>query len=267
MAAVHAELRKHSSVQADVEHTVSIGNQQFRATGRYLNSGSKLRLEYIVKPGQGADGSLIEVCDGKELWSLMTLGGTKRVTHRDVQQIKAAAASMKNVPDAALTAELGLGGLTSLLASLERTMTFDLMKLEEVDGHSRTVVQGQWKSDVVSRWKRKPEDPLPVYIPDMVRIFVNSTTLFPERIVYLKQQTEKDKKGFRALVSFQFRNVEFDAKVDDQEFAFDPPQDVVPEDITRQFLDRITKSQESEAAPATSAAPTTKAKSVTGNSR
>ena len=256
-------------MKADIEHTVSLGNQQFRATGRYLNSGSKLRLEYSVKPDQGADGSLIEVCDGKVLWSLMTLGGTKRVTHRDVQQIKAAAAaaSEKSVSDAVLTAELGLGGLSSLFASLERTMTFDAMKQDEVEGRSRTVVQGQWKSNVVSRWKRKADDPLPVYIPDAVRIIVDSTTLFPERIVYLKKQTEKDKKGYRALVSFQFQNVELDAAIDDQEFTFVPPEDVVPEDITRQYLDRITKSQEGEAAAATSAAPTTKAKSATGPTR
>ena len=267
VAKVHAELKKHSSVKADVEHTVSIGTQQFRATGRYLNNGSKLRLEYTVKPDQGADGSLIEVCDGKELWSLTTLGGTKRVTHRDVQQIKAAIASVKSVPDAELTAELGLGGLSGLFASLERTMTFDAMKQEEVEGHSRTVVQGQWKSTISSRWKRKADDPLPVYIPDGVRIIVDSATLFPERIVYLKKHAEKDKKGYHALVSFQFKNVELDTMIDEQEFTFDPPQDVVPEDVTRQFLDRITKSQESEAAPARSVAPTTKAKSVNGNSK
>ena len=267
VARVHAELKQHPSVKADVEHTVSIGTQQFRATGRYLSSGSKLRLEYTVKPDQGADGSLIEVCDGKQLWSLMTLGGTKRVTHRDVQQIKAAITSVKSVPDAELTSELGLGGLSGLFASLERTMTFDQMKQEEVEGRSRTVIQGQWKSTVASRWKRKADDPLPVYIPDMVRIIVDSTTLFPERIVYLKKQTEKDKKGYRVLVSFQFQNVELDATIDDQEFTFVPPEDVVPEDVTRQFLDRITKSQEVEAAPATSAVPTTKAKSVNGNSK
>ena len=267
VAQVHAELKKHSSVKADVEHAVSIGTQQFRATGRYLSSGSRLRLEYTVKPDQGVDGSLIEVCDGKELWSLMTLGGTKRVTHRDVTQIKAAIASVKNAPDAELTAELGLGGLSGLFASLERTMTFDQMKREEVEGRTRTVVQGQWKSTVASRWRRTANDPFPAYIPDVVRIIVDTATLFPERIVYLKKQTEKDKKGYRALVSFQFKNVEFDAPIDEQEFTFDPPQDVVPEDITRQFLDRITKSQEGETASPTSAAPAAKAKSASGSSK
>ena len=139
--------------------------------------------------------------------------------------------------------------------------TFAAMKQEEVEGRSRTVVQGQWKSAVASRWRRKADDPLPVYIPDAVRLVVDSATLFPERIVYLKKQTEQDKKGYRALVSFQFQNVELDATIDEQEFTFEPPQDVVPEDVTRLFLDRITKSQEGEAAA------TTRAKSATGTTR
>ncbi len=266
VARVHAELKRHPSVKADIEHSVSIGNQQFRATGRYLHQGSKLRVEYLVKPDQGADGSLVEVCDGKELWTLMILGGTKRVTHRDVQQIQAAAA-LKNLPEADVSAEMGMGGLPALFASLERTMTFEAMKQVEDEGRPRTIVQGQWKRNIVSRWKRKPDDPLPAFVPDLVRIVVDSGTLFPERIIYLKRQTERDKKGYRTLVSFRFQNVELDAAIDDQEFTFVPPEDVDPEDVTRQFLDRITKGQENESSPATPGSPPTKAKSAAGSAR
>lgn len=258
VARVHEELRKHASVKAEIEQVVSMGSQQFRVTGLYASSGSKLRLEYKVKPDQGFEGSLLEVCDGKELWSLMLLPGSKRVTHRDVQQIKAAALANKTMPDAVLSAELGLGGLTALLASLERTMTFDAVRQEEVDGRSRTVVQGRWKDTIVSRWKRKPDDPLPAYIPEQIRLFVDTKTLFPERIVYLKEHVEpatkdkkesKVKKSQRALVSLQFQNVQFDTPIDESEFTFVPPEDVVPEDITRQYLDRMQKGQESQAAP------------------
>lgn len=281
MAKVHDALKSHPSVRADIEQTVTIGSQPFRATGRYLTSGSKLRLEYLIKPNEGADGSLIEVCDGKQLWSQVTLNGVKRVTHRDVEQIKAAVASTKNISDAVITAELGLGGLTALLASLERTMIFEAMKEGTGEGQTQTVVQGQWKADVSSRWRRRPEDPLPAYIPDLVRVVVDSRTLFPERIIYLKKQTEKEKtekekteqasvtkdksakdapakdsptktkKGYRAIVSLTFQNVQLDASIDEQEFTFVPPEDVVPEDITRQYLDRIAKSNEAEAAAPT----------------
>lgn len=251
VARVHSELKKHASVKAEIEHAVSIGNQQFRATGRYLSSGPKLRVEYTVVPDEGVEGSLIEVCNGKELWSFMTLGGKRTVTHRDVQQIKEAIASSKNVTEAELVGELGLGGLTGLLASLERNMVFEQMKKEESGDSSRVVVQGKWKPSVTTKWTRKPGDPLPAYIPDAVRILVNGQTLFPERIVYLKKQAEKDKKGYRSLVSFKFQNVELGSAIDEQEFTFDPPQDVVPEDVTRIFLDRIAKSQDKGTPPST----------------
>ncbi len=294
---VHEALKSHPSVRADIEQTISIGGQPFRATGRYLTSGSKLRLEYLIQPSEGIDGTLIEVCDGQELWSQVTLNGAKRVTHRDVQQIKAAVASTKSVPDAVLSAELGLGGLTALFASLERTMIFEAMKAGTGEGETQTVVQGRWKPEVSSRWKRRPEDPLPAYIPDLVRIVVDSRTLFPERIIYLKKQSEKElavqaaaspakdkpskdgivkegavkegtekdgppkaKKGYRTIVSLKFQNVQLDATIDEQEFTFTPPEEVVPEDITRQYLDRIKKSSETETAPTGAQSPKPKSR-------
>jgi hypothetical protein len=119
---VHDALYARTSIRADIEQTVSMGNQQFFVTGQYVNSGQKLRLNYTIQPDQGVAGSLLEVCDGKELWSLIKVGDTTRVTHRDIQQIKAAVVTNKPTPEVLLTAELGLGGLTALMASLERNV-------------------------------------------------------------------------------------------------------------------------------------------------
>jgi len=245
MKKVHEALYARSSIKADIEQSVSIGVQQFRVSGHYLSSGSKLRLEYTIQPDQGVAGSLLEICDGKDLWSLMTVAETKRVTLRDVQQIKAAAVSgTRTTPDVILTAELGLGGLTALTASLQRTMIFDAMKEETSDDGPRTEIQGRWKPELLARWPRSKDDLLPPYVPDLVRIWVDPRTTFPTRIVYVKRVIEKDKKVYRPMVSLKFRNVEFDAPVDEQEFRFEPPPGVVPEDITRQFLDRMKKSAE-----------------------
>ncbi len=249
MKKVHESLYARSSIKADIEQSVSIGAEQFRVSGHYLSSGNKLRLEYIIQPDQGVAGSLLEICDGKDLWSLLTVADTKRVTLRDVQQIKAAAVSgTRNIPDVVLTAELGLGGLTALTASLQRTMIFDAMKEESGDDGPRTVVQGRWKPELLSRWPRTKDDLLPPYVPDLVRIWVDPQTMFLTRIVYVKRVIEKDRKVYRPMVSLKFSNVEFDAVVDEQEFRFEPPAGVVPEDITRQFLDRLKKSAEEGAA-------------------
>lgn len=250
MKKVHESLYSRKSIQADIEQAVSIGAQQFEVTGHYASSGNKLRLEYNVKPDQGISGSLLEICDGKELWSLTKVADTQRVTHRDVEQIKAAVTSTKSVPEAVLTAELGLGGLTALLASLERTMIFDAMKEVSNDDGTRMVIEGRWKPEIAVRWQRTKDDLLPAFVPDTVRLWIDPQTQFPTRIVYIKRVIEKDKKINRPMVSLKFRNVQFDEPIDDQAFIFVPPPDIEPEDITGVFLERIKREEANGAAKA-----------------
>lgn len=245
---VRQELQTHQSVKADLNQSVSIGDQQFKIVGQYLSSGNsadgmKLMLNYSVVPDQGVTGQIMEVCDGKELWTVLTLPDTKRVTLRNVMQIQkaAAAASKKNIPDTTLNAELGLGGLTALLASLERTVDFDVIKHDEGEAGPRTIIQGHWKEEILQRFPKGKDNSLPAFVPDLVRLYVNSETLFPERLLYLKKQPES--KKLRPLVNLEFRNVELDVPVDDSAFKFDIP-DVVPEDVTKLYLDRINGTQE-----------------------
>ncbi|WP_373652602.1 outer membrane lipoprotein carrier protein LolA [Schlesneria sp. DSM 10557] len=240
---VRQELQTHQSVKADLSQSVSIGDQQFKITGQYLSSGNsaegmKLMLNYSVVPDQGVTGQILEVCDGKELWTVLTLPDLKRVTLRNVLQIQkaAAAASKKSIPDSTLNAELGLGGLNALLASLERTVDFDVIKEEASEGGPRTIIQGKWKSEILQRFPKGKDNSLPAFVPDLVRLYVNSENLFPERLLYLKRQPES--KKLRPLVNLEFRNVELDTPVDDDAFKFDIP-DVVPEDVTKIYLDRI----------------------------
>ncbi len=236
---VRQELPKHQSIKAELTQLVSIGDQQFKIGGEYLSSGAKLLLNYSMTPDQGAKCEMVEVCDGKELWTLLSLPDSKRVTHRNVQQILAAAvvANKNKVPEATVNLELGMGGLVALLASLERTMVFEGMKEEGSGGHSRMIIQGRWKPEFAQRFPKDKGDALPAYIPDLVRIFVNTQTLFPEKILYVKKQPQK--KQFRALVSLEFRNVEFDLPVDEKAFVFVIPEGTVPEDVTKFYLDRL----------------------------
>lgn len=250
---VHQSLYQRGSIQADVDQTVLIGRERFEVSGRYLSAGQKLRLEYAIQPGQGLAGSLLEICDGKDLWSLLKVGETTRVTHRDVQQIKAAASSSRNIADVILTAELGLGGLTALVASLERTMLFDAVK-DEADS-KRIVVQGRWKPEIAARWPKTKDNQLPDYVPDLVRVWIDPQQQFPVKLIYVKRVLEQDKRVYRPMITLNFKNVVFDGAVDERDFTFEPPENVVPEDITRQFLDRMKKSAEEAAAPA--AAPAT----------
>jgi outer membrane lipoprotein-sorting protein len=131
-----------------------------------------------------------------------------------------------------------MGGVAALLASLERTMTFDAMKEDDSDGHQRTIIQGRWKKEIASAFKRDKEGGLPAFIPDLVRLYINTKTLFPEKVLYLKKIPTK--KTYKQLVSLEFRNVQFDGSVDEKAFLFDIPPGAVPEDVTKQYMDRLT---------------------------
>ena len=249
---VRQELPKHQSIKAEMVQLVAIGDQKFKINGEYLSAGKKLRLNYSVSPEQGVKGEMLEVCDGKELWTMLTLPDTqpsKRVTRRNVKQILEAAiiAEQNKKTEDTVSVELGLGGLTALFASLDRTMDFDGIKEDEVEGTPRTIIQGRWKKDRFQKFAKDKDNNLPLFIPDMVRIYVNTRTMFPEKILYLKQQPQK--KTFKALVSIEFHHVEFDGPVDDDAFAFSFPDEIVPEDVTRQYLERMTNPGPTAPAP------------------
>ena len=237
---VRQELPNHQSIKAELHQVVAMGDQQFKIAGMYQSMGQKLRLEYSVVPDQGVQGKILEVCDGKDLWTQTELPDGKRVTHRNVQQLLAAAAASdkRNLSAPAISVELGLGGLTSLLASLERTMSFDAIKEEEIDGHRRTIIQGRWKKELAKRWPKDKDDLYPPFVPDLVRLYVNSTTMFPEKLLYLKKQPQK--KSYQSMLSLEFRNVEFDQPIEDNAFVFEIPAGIIPEEVTKQFLDRLT---------------------------
>lgn len=239
---VRQELPNHQSIKAELAQVVSIGDQQFQINGEYLSAGNKLKLTYTVVPDQGVKGQMLEVCDGKELWTQLELPDSKRITHRNVQQIIAAAvaASKRDAAEASISVELGMGGLVALFASLERTMVFDAMKEEESDGQTRTVIQGRWKKEIFDKLAKDKDGSLPIFIPDLVRLYINTGTLFPDKLLYLKKTATK--KSYKPLVSVEFRNVEFDGRVDEEAFLFDIPPGSVPEDVTKQYLDRLTPS-------------------------
>lgn len=241
------------SIQAKLQELVQIGEQPLRMTGLYQEHGGKTRLELQVRLMGDAKGSLLEVSDGEILWSQTEFRDTKQVTLRNLKQIAAALAEQPDSRQPGGPPELGLGGLSGLMNSLDRTMQFDQLR-EETDGDVKLlVVQGKWKPDYVSRLKKNPDDELPAYIPDMLRIYFDAETLFPRRFLYLKRLPEKT--TYRPIVRLEFQDVQLDQPVDDAAFQYTPPEDLVPDDITKQYIDQLKGGN---APPSTNAQPADK---------
>ncbi len=256
-------LIRYKSVKAQIVETVAIGRRKFQLVGSYLQGTNlRLRLEYKIKIGE-SEGSLLEVCDGQVLWTRTVVArrpsGTSKVdtaaakfsedvhiTRRDVRKILEHAAA-GNVSGNMLSAELGLGGVPSLLASLENTMNMDTKTIEYVDKKSFTVIQGTWNDHYKQRFiKGNPLKlpQLPDYVPDRVKVYFDSETLFPRRILYEKKVPNR--KIYRPMVVLDFTKVDFNISVDDKEFEFIPPDGASTNDVTEQYLQQLRPAKTSQ---------------------
>lgn len=242
-----SKLIAYDSIQAKIRQRVTLGvemNQRsFTATGTYLQGPDlKLRLQFQLEVGK-TKGSLLEVCDGQVLWARYLIGDSVRITRRDVREILKAAATSSNVSENLLIAELGLGGLPALTASLERSIDFNQVTRETIDDREFTVIEGGWKPEYRKRWTdpKNPDGPLPAQIPDRARLYLDEND-FPLRIVYLKKHPNRD--VMMPMVSIEFEDVVLNGRVSPDEFSYVPPAKPVPQDVTEAFKAMLKQSAE-----------------------
>ena len=239
------------SVQAKLRETVRMGGRSFQADGEYFAGRfPKLRLSFKINSGD-ASAELLEVCDGQILWTVQRLATAddqkpeEQVARTVIGDLQEAFEETENIAETSLIAHMGVGGLPSLLAALERSMTLEAMRELEADGSRYTVIQGRWKDRVLNRFKLGDEKvQLPEYVPDHVRIYFDAETSFPTRILYLKE-TEPGSRKFTALLSLEFLDVVLDAPVSDDLFQYTPAESTQVRDRTRDFLEMIKSAEES----------------------
>lgn len=236
-------LTAYRTVKATIKESVTLQPRSFKMEGTYLQGTDlKLRLEYKLKVG-GTKASLIEVCDGQILWTWHQIGAEQRVTRRNVRQILSVRESAGRTPRNTLIAELGLGGLPGLLASLERNIALEKQWEETHQGRTLVVVGGTWKDAFRQRVAPNlpPGQPLPQWVPDEIRIYFEEDSLFPRRILYLKKNVLQVPLR---MVSLDFDTVELNSEVDPAVFTFVPPEKVVAEDVTQAYLNEFTKAEQ-----------------------
>lgn len=238
------------SVQATLRETVSMGPRRFRGEGTYVAGPyPKLRLELSLDVG-GTQGALLEVCDGTILWTVQQIAPPTsatpevQVARTVISDVTEALESTMDVPETFLIAGLGVGGLPALLASLERSMTFEAMRELEEEGRKFTVIQGRWSDAYMQQLTGGQEDAqLPPYMPDHVRIYFDDQTQFPTRILYLRR-SEPGARTFIPLLSLEFSDVVLDGPINDDLFQYTPGPDVKVRDRTGEYLKLIEEAAE-----------------------
>lgn len=225
--------------RAKIEQKLSFPNRTIHAKGEILR-GTKyqMRLEFEVKSG-GTTGKLLQVSNGDKLWTERKVNNVTKLTVQDVKEILSKVGANPG-PDNLVVAEMGLGGITSLLASLDRTMDFGKPQSVVIDGEELFRVDGQFNKKFKDRIMEtaKVAKGLPDYIPDGARVYFDRDD-FPRRIQYLKEEPDHD--VLKPIVTLDFLDVEWltEADVKPSAFAYEPPERVFPEDVTKSYVDQI----------------------------
>lgn len=236
-------LRTAGTIDTDIEQTVHFGARSTVAKGHYTQGTElRLRLEFSVQIGR-VKGDLLQVCDGEDLWAQQTIGDDVRLTVRKVGEIIAAARRSPLTTDRIMMAELGLGGLSGMLASIDEVTTFDEVEVEKVGGIPLHVVRGRWSNEFRAQFAGNEQ--LEAVTPDVVEIAFDETD-FPRRIRYLREQDNT----LQRLVTLEFRNTTIGGKVDPSLFKYETPDGVFPKNVTADYIQKLQKSPNPPQPPA-----------------
>ncbi len=235
--------------RAKIVERLQFSDRTLEAKGRILRGKPRqLRLEFEIHSG-GTVGKLLQVCDGDLLWTERRVNKTVRLTRQDVSQILQAVQKSPAIQQDVLIAELGLGGIASLLASLERNMAFAAPETETVDGEPLRRLEGQWNEGSQARFKAIPQlaKGLPAHIPDAARVYFDRNDV-PRRIQYLKKDAKQD--VMRPMVTIDFVDMEWltEADVKPADFEFKKPEGVYEKEVTQEYL-KLLQPQPAGAPP------------------
>lgn len=261
------------TLSCDISQSVLLSGQMFQAVGRYAQaSGNRMRLEYQIFPGRAANlkddeqlvlgqpapdvsklrptGVLERVSDGSVLWTKWKNGPRQELTRRNISEIVEALKDVPNETSVKSLQSLGVGGLQTLMSQIQVGMDFGEVRELPADGGSRLVLVGRWSEKTRKDVFKLSDDPgavLPDYVPDYVRLYVDSATMLPLRIQYLKKHKDPAQSKVRPIVTLDFRNFDLNFELSDAvavkwfEFDREENDEIKEEDLTASVIESIKK--------------------------
>lgn len=251
IVAARDRLSTHASITARLRQQVNLFDQKLIGSGMYLqhSAGEAMvtRLELKVQVA-GRVGSLLQVNDGRYIWTDQQMDSQRSTSRIDVRAVLAA----RDPRDPAAPDEsLAVSGLTQLLASAEANFQFVLAGEQEFDSVPVYVLAGQWRQERLQRLlgiQSKPDDPQPEigldrlaeYVPHRMLVVLRRSDLFPCVIDYQRRSRagEGEKSAaYESIVWMQFYDIDTDTPIDLHAFVY-APGDIEVSDDTSRFISR-----------------------------
>jgi hypothetical protein len=194
--------------------------------------------------------SLLQVNDGRFLWTRRDLPHQKSLSRVDQRRIQQALADAGRGAPLAMGGNLmQLGGLGDLLETLHRSFQFEQPRETTHAGAQVFALRGVWKPAALAElWPEKAEalraggsfdlDELPAQLPSEVLIHLSrepSLPGFPYRIEYLRQSRAGERQS---LVALDFYDIRRNVALDPRLFAYKPGDQEV-QDVTESQLAKM----------------------------
>ena len=241
------QLNSESRFQASVRHKIHMFDQQLVGTGHYrqFGNGSIKRLRFELKTQVGEKtSSVIQVCDGRHLWSRENLAEGTTLSRIDVRYIQDELAQYERdngVGKLAANwgANIAMGGLPRLLTSVDSCFEFISVTEANYEDVPVWVLVGTWKPDVRRRIIEQfnSGSQLPDHLPNAVKLVLGRDVEFrflPREIQYLRVLANKT---MRPMVSLQLYDMTRLVEMNASQFDYQRGEQVIV-DRTQAFLDK-----------------------------
>jgi hypothetical protein len=255
------QVNGQKSISAQVRHRTEMFDQKLVGSGTYhqmqSDKGLLVRFSLSVREKDRTI-SLLQVCDGRFLWSRDDTEEKPRLGRIDLQRLRAAAAAGR-IKAGATPLLLPGGGLGQLLASLDLEFDFGTPREMQFQDVPLWVLAGRWKperlmahvgarNDLLDTQGRINSDVLPAQLPDRVLLVLGRDDLFPYHIDFRRAEpghgvADDDlawQRESRSLVTMELFEVEYGADLDPLLFVYEPG-DAEPDDGTDEYVSKLEK--------------------------
>jgi len=244
-------LGRRRSVSAQIRQEVELFGQRLVGSGSYLelhtDRARLSRLEARIQIGEQT-GSLVQVCDGEDLWTHRRLLDDGKLDRVDLSRVERALEKAGRSGEEPLPGYLGnLCGLSRLLGSLKRDFVFSTAQPGLWGPEERPVwrLSGGWtperlaeilpdQKETITRGEQPDLSGLPQPLPEEVVLLLGQADLFPYRVEFHRSGGS----GRRMLVTMDLYDVAFDSPVDPASFRY-APGDMGYADRTREAIESL----------------------------
>ncbi len=271
--AARDKVAKLKSVAADIVQAVEMLGQKFQVKGRYLRDTKSKRvyLKLTVDGLPGAVGTMLQVCDGVNLWDYQQILDAQMFRRIRIGPVYEKLAAPEITADfrKQVDVTLGFSGPEALLAGLRTSVRFDRQEPGELDGKKVWIIRGEWRNrDGLVGANQQPLPAtalLPSYVPSMVTLWVGQEDGWPYQVELKgrrpsqlyedvrRRGPDNRPEGAARLQQIQvtnitltYRNVIFNPVLKLEEFAFRPPAEARVQDDTDALVGRLDQQIQME---------------------